>query len=73
MQAEKYDESLKHLEALQEFNKEDYKIALNKAVVEFHKNGQTTTGALKQTLMAMKNRVPADLQWWLDASTVLFP
>ena len=73
MQAEKYDECLKHLEALQEFNKEDYKIAMNKAVVEFHKNGQTSTGALKQTLMAMKNRVPADLRRWLDSTAALFP
>lgn len=53
----KYDESLKHLEALQELNKEDYKIALNKAVVKFYKSGQTTTGTLKQSLMAMKNQV----------------
>uniref|UniRef100_A0A8C4HZU2 CCR4-NOT transcription complex subunit 10 n=1 Tax=Dicentrarchus labrax TaxID=13489 RepID=A0A8C4HZU2_DICLA len=55
--AGKYDQSLKHLEALQELNKEDYKIAMNKAVVEFYKSGQTTTGTLKQTLMAMKNQV----------------
>ncbi|XP_063735523.1 CCR4-NOT transcription complex subunit 10 isoform X3 [Eleginops maclovinus] len=53
----KYDESLKHLETLQELNKEDYKIAMNKAVVEFYKSSQTTTGTLKQTLMAMKNQV----------------
>uniref|UniRef100_A0A7N6F9W6 CCR4-NOT transcription complex subunit 10 n=1 Tax=Anabas testudineus TaxID=64144 RepID=A0A7N6F9W6_ANATE len=56
-QAGKYDESLKHLEALQELNKEDYKITMNKAVVEFYKSGQTTTGTLKQTLIAMKNQV----------------
>ncbi|XP_037309622.2 CCR4-NOT transcription complex subunit 10 [Pungitius pungitius] len=55
--AGKYDESLKNLEALQELNKEDYKIALNKAVVEFYKSSQTTTGTLKQTLIAMKNQV----------------
>ncbi|KAM8869013.1 CCR4-NOT transcription complex subunit 10 isoform 2-T2 [Spinachia spinachia] len=55
--AGKYDESLKSLEALQELNKEDYKIALNKAVVEFYKSSQTTTGTLKQTLIAMKNQV----------------
>ncbi|XP_073340891.1 CCR4-NOT transcription complex subunit 10 isoform X1 [Pagrus major] len=55
--AGKYDESLKHLEALQELNKEDYKIAMNKAVVKFYKSGQTTTGTLKQSLMAMKNQV----------------
>ncbi|XP_054476956.1 CCR4-NOT transcription complex subunit 10 isoform X2 [Anoplopoma fimbria] len=53
----KYDESLKQLDALQELNKDDYKIALNKAVVEFYKSSQTTTGTLKQTLMAMKNQV----------------
>ncbi|XP_034084444.1 CCR4-NOT transcription complex subunit 10 isoform X2 [Gymnodraco acuticeps] len=53
----KYDESLKHLETLQELNKEDYKIAMNKAVVEFYKSSQTTTGTLKQTLLAMKNQV----------------
>ncbi|XP_010769582.1 LOW QUALITY PROTEIN: CCR4-NOT transcription complex subunit 10 [Notothenia coriiceps] len=56
-QSGKYDESLKHLETLQELNKEDYKIAMNKAVVEFYKSSQTTTGTLKQTLMAMKNQV----------------
>ncbi|KAG8009732.1 CCR4-NOT transcription complex subunit 10, partial [Nibea albiflora] len=55
--AGKYDECLKHLEALHELNKEDYKIAMNKAVVEFYKSGQTTTGMLKQSLMAMKNQV----------------
>uniref|UniRef100_A0AAQ4QAP8 CCR4-NOT transcription complex subunit 10 n=1 Tax=Gasterosteus aculeatus aculeatus TaxID=481459 RepID=A0AAQ4QAP8_GASAC len=52
-----YDESLKKLDALQELNKEDYKIALNKAVVEFYKSSQTTTGTLKQKLIAMKNQV----------------
>ncbi|XP_026040258.1 CCR4-NOT transcription complex subunit 10 isoform X3 [Astatotilapia calliptera] len=51
------DEALRHLEALQELTKEDYKIAMNKAVVEFYKSGQTTTGLLKQTLMSMKNQV----------------
>uniref|UniRef100_A0AAQ4P5I1 CCR4-NOT transcription complex subunit 10 n=1 Tax=Gasterosteus aculeatus aculeatus TaxID=481459 RepID=A0AAQ4P5I1_GASAC len=55
--AGKYDESLKKLDALQELNKEDYKIALNKAVVEFYKSSQTTTGTLKQKLIAMKNQV----------------
>uniref|UniRef100_A0AAQ5YRM0 CCR4-NOT transcription complex subunit 10 n=1 Tax=Amphiprion ocellaris TaxID=80972 RepID=A0AAQ5YRM0_AMPOC len=55
--AGQYDESLKHLEALQEVNKEDYKITMNRAVVEFYKSDQTTTGMLKQTLMAMKNQV----------------
>lgn len=59
-QAGKYDESLKKLDALQELNKEDYKIALNKAVVEFYKSSQTTTGTLKQKLIAMKNQVTAE-------------
>ncbi|KAM3614225.1 uncharacterized protein V6R79_011436 [Siganus canaliculatus] len=58
----KYDESLKHLEALQELNKEDYKIAMNKAVVKFYKSGQTTTGTLKQSLMTMKNQVHASAE-----------
>uniref|UniRef100_A0A3P8VPT3 CCR4-NOT transcription complex subunit 10 n=1 Tax=Cynoglossus semilaevis TaxID=244447 RepID=A0A3P8VPT3_CYNSE len=55
--AGKYDESLKHLDALQEHNKDDYKIAMNKAVVEFYKSGQSTTWDLKDTLMKMKNQV----------------
>ncbi|XP_077454328.1 CCR4-NOT transcription complex subunit 10 isoform X4 [Stigmatopora argus] len=55
--AGKYDDSLRQLETLQELNKEDYKIALNKAVVEFYKSGQTTTGNLKQSLIAMKSQV----------------
>lgn len=33
---------------------------LNKAVAEFFRTGQTTTGTLKQTLMAIRNRVTAD-------------
>lgn len=57
LQAGKYNESLKHLEALQEANKEDYKISMNKAIVEFYRSGQATTGTLMQTLMAMKNQV----------------
>lgn len=60
LQAGKYDESLKHLEALQELNKEDYKISMNKAIVKFFKSGQTTTGTLKQSLMAMRNQVTAE-------------
>ncbi|XP_076004653.1 CCR4-NOT transcription complex subunit 10 isoform X2 [Genypterus blacodes] len=55
--AGKYNESLKQLEALQEANKEDYKISMNKAIVEFYRSGQATTGTLMQTLMAMKNQV----------------
>ena len=60
-QAGKYEESLKHLDALQELNKEDYKIALNKSVVEFYKSGQSTTGTLKQTLVTMKNQVTVEM------------
>lgn len=56
-QAGKYNESLKQLEALQEVNKEDYKISMNKAIVEFYRSGQATTGTLMQTLTAMKNQV----------------
>ncbi|XP_069028120.1 CCR4-NOT transcription complex subunit 10 isoform X3 [Embiotoca jacksoni] len=55
--AAKYEESLKHLEALQDLNKDDYKVAMNRAVVDFYKSGQTTTETLKQTLVAMKNQV----------------
>lgn len=58
-QAGKYDESLKHLEGLQELNKEDYKISMNEAIVKFYRSGQTTTGALKQSLMLLKNQVSA--------------
>lgn len=32
---------------------------MNEAVVKFYKSGQTTTGALKQSLMLLKNQVPA--------------
>uniref|UniRef100_A0A8C1SU20 CCR4-NOT transcription complex subunit 10 n=1 Tax=Cyprinus carpio TaxID=7962 RepID=A0A8C1SU20_CYPCA len=41
-----YDVSLKHLDSLQELNKEDYKITMNKAITEFYKSGQTTTSTL---------------------------
>uniref|UniRef100_A0A8C1R2P2 CCR4-NOT transcription complex subunit 10 n=1 Tax=Cyprinus carpio TaxID=7962 RepID=A0A8C1R2P2_CYPCA len=44
--AESYDVSLKHLDSLQELNKEDYKITMNKAITEFYKSGQTTTSTL---------------------------
>lgn len=57
LQAGKYDESLRHLEGLQELNKDDYKISMNEAIVKFYKSGQTTTGALKQSLMLLKNQV----------------
>ncbi|XP_062395604.1 CCR4-NOT transcription complex subunit 10 isoform X1 [Sardina pilchardus] len=53
----KYDECLMHLESLQDLNKEDYKISMNKAIAEFYKSGQTTTGTLKQTLMTLKSQV----------------
>lgn len=56
--AGKYEDSLKHLETLQELNKEDYKIPMNRAVVEFYKTGQSTTGTFKQTLMMLKNQFP---------------
>lgn len=55
--AGKYEHSLKQLDALQELNKEDYKIPMNRAVVEFYKSGQTTTGAFKQTLLMLKNQI----------------
>ncbi|XP_041963301.1 CCR4-NOT transcription complex subunit 10 isoform X3 [Alosa alosa] len=55
--AGKYDECLMHLESLQDLNKEDYKISMNKAIAEFYKSGQTTTGTLKQTLMTLKSQV----------------
>ncbi|XP_051999970.1 CCR4-NOT transcription complex subunit 10 isoform X1 [Xyrauchen texanus] len=55
--AESYDESLKNLDSLQDLNKEDYKILMNKAVTEFFKTGQTTSGILKQTLMTLKNQM----------------
>ena len=57
LQAGNYDVSLKHLQHLQELNKDDYKIALNRAIAEFYKSGQTTTSTLNQTLLAMKNQV----------------
>ncbi|KAF4103533.1 CCR4-NOT transcription complex subunit 10 isoform X5 [Onychostoma macrolepis] len=52
-----YDESLKHLDSLQELNKEDYKITMNKAITEFYKSGQATSSTLKQTLMTLKNQM----------------
>ncbi|XP_059423345.1 CCR4-NOT transcription complex subunit 10 isoform X4 [Carassius carassius] len=52
-----YDESLKHLDSLQELNKEDCKITMNKAITDFYKSGQTTTSTLKQTLMTLKNQM----------------
>ncbi|XP_013879726.1 CCR4-NOT transcription complex subunit 10 [Austrofundulus limnaeus] len=55
--AGRYVESLKYLEALQELSKGDYKMVRNKAVAEFFRTGQTTTGTLKQTLMAIRNRL----------------
>ncbi|XP_016301228.1 CCR4-NOT transcription complex subunit 10-like isoform X3 [Sinocyclocheilus anshuiensis] len=52
-----HDESLKHLDSLQELNKEDYKVTMNKAITEFYKSGQTTTSTLKQTLITLKNQM----------------
>ncbi|XP_015212573.2 CCR4-NOT transcription complex subunit 10 isoform X1 [Lepisosteus oculatus] len=57
-----YDECVKHLEHLQEWNKDDYKIAMNKAIAEFYKSGQTTTDTLKQALATMKNQVHAAVE-----------
>uniref|UniRef100_A0A672M112 CCR4-NOT transcription complex subunit 10 n=1 Tax=Sinocyclocheilus grahami TaxID=75366 RepID=A0A672M112_SINGR len=52
-----YDESLKHLGSLQELNKEDYKITLNKAITEFYKSGTNSTNkestAMKAEFTAM--------------------
>ncbi|XP_064410973.1 CCR4-NOT transcription complex subunit 10 isoform X1 [Latimeria chalumnae] len=52
-----YDTCLQHLGRLQEINKDDYKMTLNKAVAEFYKSGQTTTDTLKQTLNHLKNQI----------------
>ncbi|TRY85370.1 hypothetical protein DNTS_016399 [Danionella cerebrum] len=52
-----YNESLKYLDNLQELNKDEYKIAMNKAVCEFYKSGQTTSSTLKHTLMTLKNQM----------------
>lgn len=51
-QAGNYDDSIRHLEVLQEHNKDDFKISMNKAIAEFYKSGQTAIGNLKQSLMA---------------------
>ncbi|XP_054240670.1 CCR4-NOT transcription complex subunit 10 isoform X5 [Indicator indicator] len=52
-----YDTCLQHLNALQDINKDDYKITLNTAVAEFCKSNQTTTDNLRQTLNQLKNQV----------------
>uniref|UniRef100_A0A673TF23 CCR4-NOT transcription complex subunit 10 n=1 Tax=Suricata suricatta TaxID=37032 RepID=A0A673TF23_SURSU len=52
-----YDACLQHLACLQEVNKDDYKIILNKAVAEFFKSNQMTTDSLRQTLNQLKNQV----------------
>ncbi|RXM96496.1 CCR4-NOT transcription complex subunit 10 [Acipenser ruthenus] len=57
-----YDTCLQHLTSLQEVNKDDYKIAMNKAIAEFYKSGQTTTVTLKQILAAMKKQVHAAVE-----------
>lgn len=62
-QAGNYDESIRHLEFLQELNKDDFKISMNKAIVEFYKSGQTAIGNLKQSLMAtIKSQVLLDVE-----------
>ncbi|KFQ35636.1 CCR4-NOT transcription complex subunit 10, partial [Mesitornis unicolor] len=52
-----YDACLQHLNTLQDINKDDYKITLNTAVVEFYKSNQSTTDNLRQTLNQLKNQV----------------
>ncbi|MGH0123355.1 UNVERIFIED_CONTAM: hypothetical protein FKN15_056337 [Acipenser sinensis] len=61
-QSGNYDTCLQHLTSLQEVNKDDYKIAMNKAIAEFYKSGQTTTVTLKQILAAMKTQVHAAVE-----------
>ncbi|RXM34113.1 CCR4-NOT transcription complex subunit 10 [Acipenser ruthenus] len=62
IQSGNYDTCLQHLTSLQEVNKDDYKIAMNKAIAEFYKSGQTTTVTLKQILAAMKTQVHAAVE-----------
>ncbi|MBN3273549.1 CNO10 protein, partial [Polyodon spathula] len=62
LQSGNYDTCLEHLTSLQEVNKDDYKIAMNKAIAEFYKSGQTTTVTLKQILAAMKTQVHAAVE-----------
>ncbi|XP_062912800.1 CCR4-NOT transcription complex subunit 10 isoform X4 [Mobula hypostoma] len=57
-----FDTCLQYLCHLQELNKDDYKISLNKAVVEFYKNGQTLTDTLRQTLNLLKNQVHSTVE-----------
>ncbi|XP_067837848.1 CCR4-NOT transcription complex subunit 10 isoform X2 [Heptranchias perlo] len=57
-----FDTCLQYLSHLQELNKDDYKISLNKAVVEFYKNGQTLTDTLRQTLNLLKNQVHSTVE-----------
>uniref|UniRef100_A0A673HEP1 CCR4-NOT transcription complex subunit 10 n=1 Tax=Sinocyclocheilus rhinocerous TaxID=307959 RepID=A0A673HEP1_9TELE len=47
-----YDESLKHLDSLQELNKEDYKVTMNKAITEFYKSGTYSTNKESSSLKA---------------------
>ncbi|XP_078253755.1 CCR4-NOT transcription complex subunit 10 [Rhinoraja longicauda] len=60
--AGQFDTCLQYLAHLQELNKDDYKISLNKAVVEFYKNGQTLTDTLRQTLNLLKNQVHSTVE-----------
>uniref|UniRef100_A0A671MBA3 CCR4-NOT transcription complex subunit 10 n=1 Tax=Sinocyclocheilus anshuiensis TaxID=1608454 RepID=A0A671MBA3_9TELE len=47
-----HDESLKHLDSLQELNKEDYKVTMNKAITEFYKSGTYSTNKESSSLKA---------------------
>ncbi|XP_043544670.1 CCR4-NOT transcription complex subunit 10 isoform X3 [Chiloscyllium plagiosum] len=60
--AGQFDTCLQYLGHLQELNKDDYKISLNKAVAEFYKNGQTLTDTLRQTLNLLKNQVHSTVE-----------
>lgn len=60
--AGQFDTCLQCLAHLQELNKDDYKISLNKAVVEFYKNGQTLTDTLRQTLNLLRNQVHSTVE-----------
>uniref|UniRef100_A0A4W3J4Q4 CCR4-NOT transcription complex subunit 10 n=1 Tax=Callorhinchus milii TaxID=7868 RepID=A0A4W3J4Q4_CALMI len=57
-----FDTCHQYLRRLQELNKDDYKITLNKAVMDFYKNGQISTDSLRQTLNQLKNQVHSSLE-----------
>lgn len=71
LQAGQFDTCLQCLAHLQELNKDDYKISLNKAVVEFYKNGQTLTDTLRQTLNLLRNQVSTQRNIICDFSHTL--